>query len=39
MLIKDLINDYLNKGYSLRDAQNLVGEEIIVKKVASSDVA
>ena len=39
MIIKELINKYLSKNYKLKDAQNLAAEEIILRKIASSDMA
>lgn len=39
MTIKELVNKYLNDNYSLRDAQNLAAEEIMIKKISSSDLA
>lgn len=38
-LIKDLVNRYIQKGYSFRNAQNLAAEEIIIKKIATSDLS
>lgn len=37
--IKELVNKNLRKGYALRDAQNLASEEIIIRKIASSEMA
>ena len=39
MTIKELVSDNINKGYKLKDAENLAAEEIILKKIASSDMA
>ena len=39
MTIKELVNKYTDKGYALRDAQNLVAEEIIINKISSSNMA
>ena len=39
MTIKELVNDNIIKGYKLKDAENLAAEEIILKKIASSDMA
>ena len=38
-LIKDPVNRYIQKGYSFRNAQNLAAEEIIIKKIATSDLS
>ena len=38
MTIKGLVNDCVSKGIKLKDARNLVAEEIIIKKIASSDL-
>lgn len=37
--IKELIQDKLNDGHSLKSAQNLVAEEIFINKIASSEMA
>ena len=39
MLINELINKYIGRGYSFKDAQNLAAEEIIIKKISSSPLA
>lgn len=39
MTIKELISTNINKGFKLRDAQNLAAEEIIIRKIASSEMA
>ena len=39
MTIKELVSDNINKGYKLKDAENLSAEELILKKIASSDMA
>ena len=38
MNIRNIINTYTQKGYKFKDAQNLAAEEIIIKKIASSDM-
>ena len=38
MTIKELINKHLDEGLSLKDAQNVTAEEIILNKIASSDL-
>lgn len=37
--IKEIVNSYVQKGHSFRNAQNLAAEEIILKKIASSDLS
>ena len=37
-MIKEMINKKIKDGYSLRDAQNVVAEEIIINKIASSEL-
>ncbi|MBR5997338.1 MAG: nucleotidyl transferase AbiEii/AbiGii toxin family protein [Bacilli bacterium] len=37
--IKELVNSYIQKGYSFRNAQNLAAEEIVLKKIATSDLS
>ena len=39
MLIKDVINKYIELGHSYRNAQNLAAEEIVLTKIASSPLA
>ncbi len=39
MNIKELVNKYVSKGFSLRNAQNIVAEEIMINKIASSEMA
>ena len=38
MTIKGLVNDCVSKGIKLKDARNLVAEEIIIRKIVSSDL-
>ena len=39
MTIKQLVDNNLEKGYELKDAQNLAAEEVILRKLASTDLA
>ena len=39
MIIKELVDKNISNGCSLRDTQNLAAEEIIIRKIASSDYA
>jgi len=39
MLIKDLLNKYIEQGHSYRNSQNLAAEEIILRKIASSPLS
>ena len=36
MLIKELVNKYVEQGHNYRNAQNLAAEEIVLNKIASS---
>ena len=38
MTIQELVSTNVNKGYSLRQSQNIAAEEIILKKIASSSL-
>ena len=38
MLISEIINKYKNKGHNNNDSNNLAAEEIILTKIASSDL-
>lgn len=37
--IKDLVDSYIQKGYSFRNSQNLAAEEIVLKKIATSNLS
>lgn len=39
MLIKELIDKYIQQGHSYRNAQNLAAEEIVLTKIASSSLS
>ena len=39
MLIKELINKYIEQGHNYRNAQNLAAEEIVLNKIASSPLS
>ena len=39
MLIKELVNKYIQQGHSYRNAQNLAAEEIVLNKIASSPLS
>ena len=36
MNIKELLNKYISKGNSFKNAQNLAAEEIVIEKIAAS---
>ena len=39
MPIRDIVNHYLEKGYSLRNSQNLAAQEILLSKISSSSLS
>ena len=39
LFINGLVNKNIEKGFNLRDAQNIAAEEIILRKIASSELA
>ena len=39
MNLKELVKEKLSYGYELKDARNLVAEEIVIKKISSSEMA
>lgn len=39
MLIKELVNKYVKQGHSYRNAQNLAAEEIVLNKIAASQLS
>ena len=39
MNIKELVRKYVSKGFSLRNAKNIVAEEIMILKIAATDMA
>ena len=39
MLIKQLVNKYMQQGHNFRNAQNLAAEEIVLNKIAASPLS